>query len=56
MKTLCQIIFNGPKDGFVFTPIICESISEALKLAKEWAMPYRIFDMNGKFLRKGWKI
>ena len=55
-KIPCQIIFNGPKNGYIFTPIECESISAALSAAKEWAMPFRIFDMNGKLLKRGWKI
>ncbi len=51
----CTIIFNGPKDGHIFAPIECESINKALKLAEEWAFPFRIYDMKGNFIRRGWR-
>ncbi len=51
----CQIVFNAPKTGHIFTPIECESINKALKIAEEWAFPFRIYDMEGKFLKRGWR-
>ena len=52
----CSIIFNGSKTGYIFTPIRCASIAEALRTAREWGFPYRIYDDNGKLIRRGWLV
>lgn len=49
----CKIIFNT-RWGYVMSPIMCNSINEALKLAREAEMAYQIFDMNGNFIKSGW--
>ncbi len=51
----CTIIFNGPADGYIFAPIDCKSISSAMRLAEEWGFPFRLYDRNGKLLRRGWR-
>ncbi len=42
----CTLIMNSPLNGYIFTPMECESISKAIKIATEWECPFRIFDMN----------
>lgn len=54
MPTECEIVFNSPLTGKVFDPIKCKSVNEALKLAKEWDMPYNIF-VGGEFIKSGWR-
>ena len=51
--TECEIVFNT-RYGREFAPMKCKSINEALKLAEEWNMPYRIF-VGGKCIKKGWR-
>ena len=48
----CKIIFNT-KWGYCITPIECKSILEAIRLAKETEMAFRIF-INGKCVKSGW--
>lgn len=48
----CTIIFNT-KWGYCMTPIKCNSISSAIKLAKEEQMAFRIF-VDGKCVKNGW--
>ncbi len=50
----CKLVMNGHKTGYIFTPIECRSIAEAIKIARECAFLYRIFDMDGKLVRQGW--
>lgn len=50
--TKCSIVFNT-KWGHIMSPISCESISQAIKLAKESKMAYRIF-VDDKVIKKGW--
>ncbi len=54
-KIPCVLIVNAPKTGHIFTPQECESIAEAERKAEVWGFPYRIFDKNGKLIKKGWK-
>lgn len=51
----CTIVFNT-KWGYVMQPRQCKSIREALRLAKEEGMAYRIFDMQGNQIRQGWIV
>ena len=51
----CQLIMNGQKTGYIFTPIDCSSIKEALDIAKDFGFPYRIF-ANGKQIKSGWFV
>ncbi len=51
----CTLIINAPKTGHIFTPIECDSINQALTIAKEWGFPYRIFSKSGALLRRGWR-
>ena len=50
----CEIVFNT-KYGYIFQPIKCKSIAEALRLAEERGEAYRIF-CDGKLIRRGWII
>ena len=50
----CEIVFNT-KYGYIFQPIKCKSITEALRLAEERGEAYRIF-CDGKLIRRGWII
>lgn len=53
--TKCKIIFNT-KNGYCMTPIECKSISQAVNLAKETSMAFRIF-VNGKgVVKRGWFV
>ena len=49
----CTLIMNGAKDGYEFRPMRCKSIREALRIAKEWGCPYRIY-VGTQLIRKGW--
>lgn len=51
----CTLIMNSPLNGYIFTPIECESISEALKIATAWECPFRIYDMDNKLIKSGWR-
>ncbi len=51
----CNLVMNSPLDGYVFTPIECKSISEAIRIATSWKCPYRIFDTKGNLIKSGWK-
>lgn len=48
----CKIIFNT-KWGYCMTPTDCKSIAEAIRLAKEVGMAFRIF-IDGKCVKSGW--
>lgn len=48
----CEIVFNT-KWGHCMTPIECKSIAEAISLAKEKEMAFRII-INGKRVKSGW--
>lgn len=48
----CTITFNT-RWGYCMQPIKCKSIAEALRLAHEIQMAFRIF-VNGKFYKSGW--
>lgn len=49
----CYIAFNT-KWGYCMQPQYCKSIAEAIRCAKEEEMAFRIFDINGNFIRSGW--
>lgn len=48
----CEVIFNT-KWGYCMTPIKCKSIVEAIRLAKQKEMAFRIF-VDGKCVKTGW--
>lgn len=48
----CTIIFNT-RNGYTMQPIQCKSIAEAIRLAKEEGMAFRIF-VDGKCVKSGW--
>ncbi len=48
----CTIIFNTAW-GSCVSPIKCKSIAEALRLAHEMQMAFRIF-VDEKFYKSGW--
>lgn len=50
----CEIIFNT-KWGYCMTPIKCKSIAEALRLAHEREMAFRIF-VNNECVKRGWYV
>ena len=53
MPTECELVLNT-RSGHTMTPMQCKSINEALRLAKEYNMPYRIF-VGGKCIKSGWR-
>lgn len=48
----CTIVFNT-RWGYCMQPTKCKSIAEALRLAHEMQMAFRIF-VDGKFYKSGW--
>ena len=48
----CTIVFNT-RWGYCMQPTKCKSIAEALRLAHETQMAFRIF-VDGKFYKSGW--
>ena len=50
----CFLIMNGQQNGYIFAPIACASISEAVRMAKNFKFPYRIFSYDGVLKKKGW--
>ena len=52
--TECELVLNT-RYGRVLTPIACKSINEALRIAEDYGMPYRIF-VGGKCVKQGWRI
>lgn len=48
----CEIVFNT-KWGYCMTPIECKSITEAIRIAKEEGMAFRLF-VGGKCVKSGW--
>ncbi len=56
MKAIpCTLIMNSPLNGYIFTPVECESIAKAIRIATEWECPFRIFDKDGQQIRQGWR-
>ena len=49
----CTLIMNASRTGHIFLPIDCGSINEAIKTAKDYGFPYRIYREDGKLIRKG---
>lgn len=54
IATPCILLLNN-KWGYVMSPIECDSIKEAEAIAEGMEMAYRIYDLNGKKLRSGWR-
>jgi hypothetical protein len=50
----CELHLNT-RNGYCLTPIKCESISEAIREAKETKLAYRII-INDKVIKNGWYI
>ena len=50
----CEIILNT-RNGYCMTPHKCNSISEAIRYAKEMGLAFRIF-ADGKLVKKGWYV
>lgn len=50
----CEIILNT-RNGYCMTPHKCNSISEAIRYAKEMGLAFRIF-ADGKLIKKGWYV
>ena len=48
----CKLVMNT-RWGYVMHPVECKSIREALRIAKEDGMAYRIF-VGGKLVKSGW--
>lgn len=54
MKNIqCYIIFNT-RWGYTLSPHYHNSVASAIREAEECKMAFRIFDMNGKFIKSGW--
>lgn len=51
MSKRCEIIFNT-KWGYCMQPVKCKSIAEAIRMAKEKGMAFRIF-VGGKCVKNG---
>ena len=52
MRKQCEIILNTTW-GYCMRPIKCQSIAEAIKMAEETGMAFRIF-VDGKCVKTGW--
>ena len=53
MKSIpCTLIMNT-KNGYILSPVQCNSIRQAVKTAKENGLAYRIF-VNGEQIKQGW--
>lgn len=53
MKAIkCKLVMNT-RWGYCMQPIECKSISEAIRIAREEEMVYRIF-VDGKCIKSGW--
>ena len=52
MAKKCYVITNT-KIGYCCQPHYCNSISEAVRYAKNLEMAYRVFDMNGNLIKRG---
>ena len=50
----CELHFNT-RSGYCLQPKQCESISEAIREAKETKLAYRII-INGEVIKSGWYI
>lgn len=51
-KQECTVIFNT-RNGYCLQPVKCASIRQALLLARENKLAFRLF-INGVCVRKGW--
>lgn len=53
MKAIkCKLVMNT-RWGYICHPIECKSIREAIRIAREEEMAYRIF-VDGKCIKSGW--
>ena len=52
MKKKCTLVLNT-RWGYCLAPMDCESISSAVRIAKESGMAYRVF-VGGKCVKRGW--
>ena len=53
MKAIkCKLVLNT-RWGYCMPPIECKSINEAIRIAREEEMAYRIF-VDGKCIKNGW--
>lgn len=52
-KVPCTVVVNAAITGRTFPPKRCESMAEALRYARDMAMPYRIF-VGKKCIKRGW--
>lgn len=53
MKSIkCKLVFNT-RNGYCMQPIECKSIAEAIRIARDEEMAYRIF-VDGKCIKQGW--
>ena len=52
MEKKCVLLLNT-KWGYVMKPIECESIKEAVEIARQSEMAYRIF-VDGELKKSGW--
>ena len=54
MKRIKYTLIINCKNGYCLAPVECGSISEAVKKGNEGiGFAYRIFDMDGKIIRRG---
>lgn len=54
MKAIpCVLRMNSPLNGYEFSPQKCNSIRQALTIAKDFGFPYRI-EVDEQVIRKGW--
>lgn len=50
----CTLLLNT-KWGYVLKPVCCKSIKEAIDIARETGLAYRIF-VNGELKKSGWIV
>ena len=51
----CTLVMNT-RWGYCMRPAKCNSIRQALQIAEESGMAYRIFDKTGKQIRSGRRV
>jgi hypothetical protein len=50
----CVLILSSPKTGNKYAMSHHRSIASALRKARDFCLPYKLFTPEGKLLRSGW--
>lgn len=52
----CVLILSSPKTGNNYALSRHGSIASALRKARDFCLPYKLFTPEGKLLRQGWLL